>query len=35
MTTLTEALETLTLLPDWENRYTYLIELARKLPAMP
>ena len=35
MTTLEEALETLTLLPDWENRYTYLIELARSLPQMP
>lgn len=34
-TTLTEALETLSLLPDWENRYTYLIELARALPPMP
>lgn len=34
-TTLSEALETLTLLPDWENRYTYLIELARTLPKMP
>ncbi|RYG59025.1 MAG: SufE family protein [Alphaproteobacteria bacterium] len=35
MTTLHEALETLSLLPDWENRYTYLIELARNLPTMP
>lgn len=35
MTTLSEALETLSLLPDWENRYTYLIELARNLPPMP
>lgn len=33
--TLTEALETLTLLPDWEQRYTYVIELARTLPPMP
>lgn len=33
--TLTEALETLALLPDWEQRYTYLIELARLLPPMP
>lgn len=33
--TLDEALETLTLLPDWEQRYTYLIELARTLPPMP
>jgi cysteine desulfuration protein SufE len=33
--TLNEALETLTLLPDWEQRYTYLIELARTLPPMP
>ncbi|PZP39885.1 MAG: Fe-S cluster assembly protein SufE [Pseudomonas fluorescens] len=35
MTTLHEALETLSLLPDWENRYTYIIELARTLPAIP
>ncbi len=34
-TSLSEALETLALLPDWENRYTYLIELARSLPPMP
>ncbi len=27
-----EALETLSLLPDWESRYGYLIELARVLP---
>lgn len=33
--TLSEALETLALLPDWEQRYTYLIELARTLPVMP
>ena len=35
MTTLPEALETLSLLPDWEQRYTYVIELARGLPPMP
>lgn len=35
MTTLQEALETLSLLPDWEQRYTYVIELARSLPPMP
>jgi len=35
MTTLNEALETLSLLPDWEQRYTYVIELARSLPPMP
>ncbi len=35
MTTLDEALETLSLLPDWEQRYTYVIELARSLPPMP
>lgn len=34
-TTLSEALETLSLLPDWEQRYTYVIELARTLPPMP
>jgi len=34
-TTLQEALETLSLLPDWEQRYTYVIELARTLPSMP
>ncbi len=34
MTTLNEALETLSLLPDWEQRYTYVIELARSLPPM-
>jgi cysteine desulfuration protein SufE len=33
--TLNDALETLHLLPDWEQRYTYLIELARTLPPMP
>ena len=35
MITLAEALETLELLPDWEQRYTFLIELARQLPPMP
>lgn len=33
--TLPKALETLTLLPDWESRYTYIIELAKVLPPMP
>jgi cysteine desulfuration protein SufE len=33
--TLQDALDTLALLPDWEQRYTYLIELARHLPPMP
>lgn len=33
--TLAEALETLALLPDWEQRYTFVIELARALPPMP
>ncbi len=33
--TLTEALETLALLPDWESRYGYLIELAATLPPFP
>lgn len=32
---LSEALETLHLLPNWEERYTFLIELARQLPPMP
>lgn len=32
---LAEALETLTLLPDWEQRYTFVIELARTLPTIP
>lgn len=34
-TTLAEATETLSLLPDWEQRYTYVIELADTLPPMP
>lgn len=34
MITLSEALETLQLLPDWEQRYTFVIELARTLPPM-
>jgi cysteine desulfuration protein SufE len=33
--TLHDTLETLTLLPDWESRYGYVIELARQLPPMP
>lgn len=32
--TLNDALETLALLPDWEQRYTFLIELAQQLPPM-
>lgn len=32
---LPEVLETLHLLPNWEERYTFLIELARQLPPMP
>jgi cysteine desulfuration protein SufE len=34
-TTLAEALEALTLLPDWESRYGYLIDLAKQLPPFP
>ncbi|MBI1309284.1 MAG: hypothetical protein GC129_05500 [Proteobacteria bacterium] len=33
--TLPEALETLQLLPDWESRYAFIIELAKQLPPMP
>jgi cysteine desulfuration protein SufE len=33
--TFVEALETLQLLPDWESRYGFLIELARQLPSFP
>lgn len=33
--TLAEALETLQLLPDWESRYGFLIELAKVLPLFP
>ncbi len=33
--TLTDALETLQLLPDWESRYGFLIELAKVLPPFP
>ena len=32
--TFAEAVETLELLPEWEQRYTYVIELAKHLPAM-
>ena len=35
MATFTEALETLSLLPDWESRYGFVIELASILPAFP
>lgn len=35
MTTFAEALETLSLLPDWESRYGYVIELAAVLPPFP
>lgn len=34
-TTLTDALEALTLLPDWESRYGALIDLAKQLPPFP
>ena len=30
-----ELVETFDLLPDWEDRYAYLIELGDKLPAFP
>lgn len=33
--TLSEALEALTLLPTWEDRYTFVLELAKQLPPMP
>lgn len=32
MTSLAEALETLSLLPDWESRYGYVLELGKVLP---
>ena len=35
MTTLAEALETLSLLPDWESRYGYVLDLAKALPPFP
>lgn len=35
MITLPEALEALHLLPDWEQRYTFVIDLAKQLPPMP
>lgn len=35
MITLEDALESLHLLPDWEQRYTFVIDLAKQLPAMP
>jgi cysteine desulfuration protein SufE len=35
MPSLSEALEALELLPDWEQRFTYLFDLAKHLPAMP
>lgn len=34
-TTLAEALETLALLADWEQRFGYVVELADELPPMP
>jgi cysteine desulfuration protein SufE len=34
-TSLAEALETLSLLPDWESRYGYVLELAKALPPFP
>jgi len=34
-TTLPDALEALTLLPDWESRYGYLIDMAKQLPPFP
>lgn len=33
--TLHDALDALTLLPDWEQRYAFIIELADELPPMP
>ncbi len=33
--TFQDALETLSLLPDWESRYGYVIELASVLPSFP
>lgn len=33
--TLPEVLETMPLLPDWEQRYGYVLELAKLLPAFP
>jgi cysteine desulfuration protein SufE len=33
--TFADALETLQLLPDWEGRYGFLIELAKVLPPFP
>jgi len=33
--TFQDALETLSLLPDWESRYGFVIELAALLPAFP
>lgn len=35
ITTFADALEALTLLPDWENRYGYLLDLAKQLPPFP
>jgi cysteine desulfuration protein SufE len=32
---LSDALETLHLLPNWENRYGYILELAKVLPPFP
>lgn len=33
--TLQEALENIVLLPTWEDRYTFVLELAKQLPPMP
>ncbi len=33
--TLADALEALTILPDWEQRFTYLMDMAAQLPPMP
>lgn len=33
--TLQTTLEDLALFPDWESRYTYVIDLAKSLPPMP
>ncbi|MFZ2587355.1 MAG: SufE family protein [Alphaproteobacteria bacterium] len=34
-TTFAEALENLSLLPDWEQRFAYMMELADELPPFP
>ncbi|MBS0536918.1 MAG: SufE family protein [Proteobacteria bacterium] len=35
MTTIDEIVENFTLLDEWDDRYRYVIELGRELPAMP